>query len=112
MVCDALVVRELEEMELAGDFHRDIRGATIALTNRYEGSDRQAAKYMAGFCQSQRGHVGNITAGRMPQDYTPFPHIEWISDVNDRVVIWPEANHCLIDEEGDTIATIPAAAVA
>jgi len=34
------------------------------------------------------------------------------SELDRLALIWPEANHCLIDEEGDTIATIPAAAVA
>jgi hypothetical protein len=52
-------------MDLAGDFHEDIRGMKIRLTNpnpsdRYEDGE---GTYMDGFASSQHGTVGDITAG-------------------------------------------------
>ena len=52
---------------LAGDFHEDVRGRVIRLTNP-EPSDRNAGleredTYMKGFSHVQRGDVGDITAG-------------------------------------------------
>src|SRR5207245_7506938 len=53
--------------DLAGDFHEDIRGKVILLTNP-EPSDENAnlggsGTYMEGFSRVQRGDVGDITAG-------------------------------------------------
>jgi hypothetical protein len=53
--------------DLAGDFHEDIRGKAIRLTNP-EPSDENASlegnsTYMEGFSRVQRGEVGDITAG-------------------------------------------------
>ncbi len=52
---------------LAGDFHEDIRGKVIRLTNpspsdKYATEDR-VGTYMDGFSAVQRGEVGDITAG-------------------------------------------------
>src|SRR5882724_10827034 len=53
--------------DLAGDFHEDIRGRAIRITNP-EPSDENASlarngTYMEGFSRVQRGDVGDITAG-------------------------------------------------
>ena len=53
--------------DLAGDFHEDIRGRAIRLTNA-KPSDENArlgrnGTYMEGFSRVQRGNVGDITAG-------------------------------------------------
>jgi len=55
------------KFDLAGDFHEDIRGKAIRLTNS-EPSDENASldrkgTYMEGFSRVQRGNVGDITAG-------------------------------------------------
>jgi len=51
--------------DLAGDFHEDIRGTRIRLSNP-EPSDRNhdEGTYMEGFARMQRGTAGDITAGR------------------------------------------------
>ena len=51
--------------DLEGDFHEDIRGTKIRLSNP-EPSDRYEGKgtYMEGFAPVQRGTVGDITSGR------------------------------------------------
>ena len=51
--------------DLAGDFHEDIRGKLIRLSNaepsdKYQGG---TGTYMDGFARVQRGTVGDITAG-------------------------------------------------
>jgi hypothetical protein len=81
-------VTEPVTFDLAGDFHRDIRGAKIHLTNPSpaEQSD-EMAEYMEGFATHQTGIVGDITAGLPPQDYGDYPYIEWYSDQNGRVVL-------------------------
>jgi hypothetical protein len=53
--------------DLAGDFHEDIRGKVIRLSNPHV-SDRNAeldrrGTYMEGFSSVQNGSVGDITAG-------------------------------------------------
>ena len=53
--------------DLAGDFHEDIRGTVIRLTNPSP-SDRSASldregTYMDGFSAVQRGEAGDVTAG-------------------------------------------------
>lgn len=55
------------KLDLAGDFHEDIRGTLIRLTND-QPSERDATQegndtYMEGFASVQRGDVGDITAG-------------------------------------------------
>lgn len=71
-------------LSLDGDFHRDIRGTVIRLSNP-KPADRGTG-YMEGFCLIQTGNAGDITAGLPPQDYVDYPYIEWYSD-NGRVVL-------------------------
>ena len=73
--------------DLNGDFHRDIRGAKIRLTGDGRADDPGAADSMDGFAEHQAGKVGDITAGLPPQDYLPYPYIEWYSQENGRVVV-------------------------
>lgn len=58
--------------DLEGDFHEDIRGTNIRLSNSNP-SDRHAegATYMDGFDPMQRGVVGDITAGLPAGIWTP-----------------------------------------
>lgn len=76
-------------LELDGEFHRDIRGAKIHFYGDADAiSDGEQAKsYMHSFAPRQTGKVGDITAGRPPQDYVDYPYIEWYSDENGRVVL-------------------------
>ena len=77
---------DLVVLDLSGDFHRDIRGASI----RVKGINRMplanGTHYLAGFSPQQCGQVGDITAGLMPFDYGDMPYIEWYSG-NGRVVL-------------------------
>jgi hypothetical protein len=73
--------------DLEGDFHRDIRGATIRLSGKYRGSEVKAAKEMEGFALHHTGKAGDITAGLPPNDYVDQPYIEVYSDSNGRVVL-------------------------
>jgi len=76
-------------LELEGNFHRDIRGATIRFRGRGRKGDPDAARYLKGFCLTQTGEVGDITAGLPPYDYLKEPYIEWYSTENGRVVLEP-----------------------
>lgn len=69
--------------DLKGDFHRDIRGAKIALTGAGTGDPG----YMNGLNPQQTGKVGDITAGLPPHDWGRSPYIEWYADDNGRVVL-------------------------
>ncbi len=86
-------------LELAGDFHEDIRGKVIRLSNpnpseKNEHLEREGT-YMEGFSPVQHGQVGDLTAG-LPlglQDngepsyaYCPYPYVEWYG-ANGRVVL-------------------------
>ncbi len=74
--------------DLAGDFHRDIRGAKLRLFGDGERADtNEAAAYMHGMSRHQTGQAGDITAGREPQDCGDYPYIEWYGQHNGRVVI-------------------------
>ncbi|MGB2755451.1 MAG: hypothetical protein WBD75_09845 [Phycisphaerae bacterium] len=73
--------------DLAGDFHRDIRGAKIHLVGKGRREDPATAKYMDGLAVHQIGKVGDITAGLPPRDYAGYPYIEWYSKENGRVVL-------------------------
>ena len=82
-------------LELEGDFHRDIRGTVVRLSNsrpsdrNHGGSldgDRNGS-YMQGFASQQTGDVGDMTAGREPQDYVSYPYFEWYGEQNGRVVL-------------------------
>jgi hypothetical protein len=80
-------LKEKVTFDLEGDFHRDIRGASIRLRSRYGGADAPAISFMDGFALHQRGKAGDITAGLPPADYVDYPYIEWYSDSNGRVVL-------------------------
>ena len=75
-------------LDLSGNFHRDIRGATI----RFRGEARRdgAETYMKTFATHQTGNAGDITAGLPPHDYGDLPYIEWYSEENGRVVLEPQ----------------------
>jgi exonuclease III len=48
----------------------------------------EAAQYMEGFSQLQKGHVGDMTAGLPPADYVQGQgYFEWYAQENGRVVI-------------------------
>lgn len=79
---------------LHGDFHEDIRGKKIRITNtnpkdKNEELERDGS-YMESFSEIQTGGVGDITAG-LPVDgnppYVSYPYIEWYSQENGRVVL-------------------------
>lgn len=60
--------------DLVGDFHEDIRGKVIRLSNpgpldRNQDLDRNGT-YMKGFASMQRGNVGDITAGLSLGEWT------------------------------------------
>lgn len=88
-----LGITEKIKFDLDGDFHRDIRGASIRFTGpAYGATDdvdlaSEVAKYMEGFALVQIGKVGDITAGLPPQDYCDHPYIEWYGDDNGRCLI-------------------------
>ncbi|MHC4104895.1 MAG: DUF2958 domain-containing protein [Planctomycetota bacterium] len=74
--------------DLEGNFHRDIRGAKIKLSGDGKSADtNKDAQYMKGFDLLQKGKVGDMTAGRTPQDYVDYGYFEWYSDANGRCVI-------------------------
>ena len=75
-------------LDLEGNFHRDIRGGKIQLCGDGEAAkEAEAAKYMEGFATLQQGKVGDMTAGKEPADYTPYPYFEWYSNANGRCVL-------------------------
>ena len=82
-------LKEKVLFDLEGNFHRDIRGATIYFTgDAYEGDfNEEAERYMDGFALQQSGKAGDITAGLAPQDFGSTPYIEIYSHQNGRVVI-------------------------
>lgn len=71
---------------LAGNFHRDIRGAKIRFTNEGQ-DDGHAEQYMRDFSLVQTGDVGDMTAGDPPRDYVGYPYLEFYSNENGRAVI-------------------------
>jgi hypothetical protein len=73
---------------LTGDFHRDIRGAKIQISNPHPCKLTEDLKvYMDGFETHQTGTTGDMTCGLPPQDYAPYPYIEWYGDKNGRIVL-------------------------
>ncbi len=99
-------------LDLVGDFHEDIRGCKIRLTNPtpQERNDllERDGSYMDAFDQHQVGHVGDITAGLQVNGeypYTPYPYLEWYSEANGRVVLELEPSQVAIVE--DRRATLP-----
>jgi hypothetical protein len=91
-------------LALAGDFHEDIRGKVIRLSNPHP-ADRneqlgRSGSYMDGFLPVQNGQVGDITAGvpiglndggEPSYAYAPYPYIEWYGP-NGRVVLELDAS--------------------
>jgi hypothetical protein len=73
---------------LEGDFHRDIRGAKVRLHGDGQTvNQEEAVGYMEGFSKLQKGKVGDMTAGRPPQDYVNYGYFEWYSEDNGRCVL-------------------------
>jgi len=105
-------------LELAGDFHEDIRGKVIRLSNpspseKNESLEREGT-YMEGFSPVQKGTVGDITAG-LPMGldengeptypYCPYPYLEWFGP-NGRVVLELDASQLeLVD--GTKVLKVP-----
>ena len=80
-------LKEVVKLDLAGDFHRDIRGTKVHLRNPNPTQDGDRAKYLDSFSLTQAGNVGDMTAGLPPQDYVAYPYFEWYSEANGRVVL-------------------------
>ena len=81
-------IKENVVFDLEGNFHRDIRGAKVRLHGDGElANTEESSKYMEGFSKLQKGNVGDMTAGREPQDYVNYGYFEWYGDDNGRVVI-------------------------
>jgi hypothetical protein len=80
-------MKEVVKLDLAGDFHRDIRGTKVRLHNPNPTQDGDSAKYLEGFSQVQTGEVGDMTAGLPPADYVKYPYLEWYGQENGRVVL-------------------------
>jgi hypothetical protein len=78
---------ELVRLNLAGDFHRDIRGAVLSIKRGPSDAEPERPDYMDGFSAIQDGDTGDITAGLPPVDYVAYPYIEWYSLENGRVVL-------------------------
>jgi len=76
---------DIVRLNLAGNFHEDIRGKKIRLHNRAPQTDHPAN--MDRFVAQQTGTVGDITAGLPPHPYTMYPYVEWYSRENGRVVL-------------------------
>lgn len=80
---------ERVQIDLVGDFHRDIRGAKL----RFRGAgEKPRDRDFPCWHPVQVGKVGNITAGGEPHDYGEHPYIEWYSDTDGMVVMEPDAN--------------------
>lgn len=82
-----LGMTELVRLNLAGDCHRDIRGAILSITKSITGREPEREDYMKNFSPIQEGDAGDITAGLPPVDYVDYPYIEWYSVENGRVVL-------------------------
>jgi hypothetical protein len=80
-------LKEVVKLDLAGDFHRDIRGTKLRLRNPNPTQDGDRAKYLEGFSPIQTGDVGDMTAGLPPADYVTYPYLEWYGQENGRVVL-------------------------
>jgi hypothetical protein len=88
------------KLDLVGDFHDDIRGKVIRLSNpdpvdRNESLDREGT-YMEGFASMQRGDAGDITAG--------LPLGIWSEDLSQKLLqqqelIWEENGLPAVERE-------------
>jgi hypothetical protein len=108
-------------LELSGDFHRDIQGKVIRLSNphpseRNEHLEREGT-YMEGFSPVQQGQVGDITAGvplgredngEPSYAYAPYPYIEWYGP-NGRIVLELDPSQVEI-LEGTKVLKVPRSA--
>jgi len=108
-------------LDLAGDFHEDIRGKAIRLSNPHS-SDRNEhlerdGSYMEEFLPVQQGQAGDITAGvpvgrgangEPSYAYAPYPYVEWYGP-NGRVVLELDASQVEI-VEGTTVRKVPRSA--
>lgn len=88
-------------ISLEGDFHRDIRGAKIKFFNELWVDEAFARDFLINFRKRQTGEADDTTAGLPPQDYVPFPYIEWYSKENGRIVI--ELDPTRIEVVGDPV---------
>ena len=86
---DFLGLPERVTFDLDGDFHRDIRGASIEFQGYAtpETDHHKAAEYMKSFSLRQTGKVGDITAGLPPYDFGRSPYLELYLEQNGRVVL-------------------------
>ncbi|MCX5683354.1 MAG: hypothetical protein NT049_06680 [Planctomycetota bacterium] len=76
---------DIVRLNLAGNFHEDIRGKKIRLRNREPQTDHPTN--MDRFVAQQTGVVGDITAGLPPYPYSRYPYVEIYSRENGRVVM-------------------------
>ena len=86
-----LGMKDIVRMDLAGDFHEDIRGKKLRLSNRKPSHRLGRTDYMNRFSAVQTGAVGDITAGLPPFPYSRWPYVEWYGRENGRVVLEFEA---------------------
>lgn len=92
-------------LDLEGNFHEDIRGKIIRLTNPHP-SDRndvleRRGSYMDRIARTQRGEAGDITAGLSVNGqypYVDYPYIEWYSEQNGRVVLELDPSQVVVVE--------------
>ena len=82
-----LGMRKIVRLDLAGDFHEDIRGKKLRLSNQKPSHRLGRPDYMNKFSAVQTGTVGDITAGLPPYPHVKYPYVEWYGDVNGRVVL-------------------------
>ncbi len=80
-------MRDKVVLDLAGDFHRDIRGTKVLLTGV---ACPEGAAFLRGFSCLQTGKAGDMTAGLPPRDYGYKPCFEWYSRENGRVLLEPQ----------------------
>jgi hypothetical protein len=92
-------------LNLTGNFHEDIRGKIIRLSNahpsdRNETFDRNGS-YVDSIAEEQIGEAGDITAGlpvngKVP--YVDYPYVVWYSEANGRVVLELESDQMAVVE--------------
>ena len=82
-----LGMRKIVQLDLAGDFHEDIRGKKLRLSNPKPSHRLGRPDYMNRFSAVQTGTVGDITAGLPPYPHVKYPYVEWYGNENGRVVL-------------------------
>jgi len=106
---------------LTGDFHEDIRGKVVRLSNPHPAERNESlmrkGSYVEGFSPVQHGQAGDITAGvpvgvrgdgEPAYAYAPYPYIEWYGP-NGRVVLELDASQIEI-VDGVTVRKVPRSA--